>query len=109
LNVLGKPWSKGNWRLSTTHNSNKEKKITDHGMPNTNVRQFMDAFDQLADIFLWYDEERKEQWKKSMEHWRKMMEMAGNIKLGHHHVEVCIFKDDINYTAGCWSWRENRT
>jgi hypothetical protein len=77
LNVLGKPWSKGNWRLSTTQNSNKEKTIADQRMPNTHVRQFMDAFDQLADIFLWYDEERKEQWKKSMEHWRKLMEMAG--------------------------------
>jgi hypothetical protein len=77
LNVLGKPWSKGNWRLSTTQNSNKEKTIADQGMPNTHVRRFMDAFDQLADIFLWYDEERKEQWKKSMDHWRKLMDMAG--------------------------------
>jgi hypothetical protein len=59
LNVLGKPWAKGKWRLSTTHNLNKEKTIADQGMPNTHVCQFMDAFDQLADIFLWYDEERK--------------------------------------------------
>jgi hypothetical protein len=77
LNVLRKPWSKGNWRLRTTHNSNKEKTIADQGMPNTHVRQFMDAFDELADIFLWYDEERKEKWKKSMDHWRNLMEMAG--------------------------------
>jgi hypothetical protein len=77
LNILGKPWSKGNWRLSTTQNSNKEKTIADQGMPNTHVRRFMDAFDQLADIFSWHDEERKEQWKKLMEHWRKLIEMAG--------------------------------
>jgi hypothetical protein len=31
----------------------------------------------LLIFFLWYDEERKEQWKKLMEHWRKLMEMAG--------------------------------
>jgi hypothetical protein len=76
LNILGKPWRKGNWRLTTTQNSNKEKTIGDQGMPNTHVRRFMEAFDQLADNFLWYDEERKEQWKKSMSHWRKLMEMA---------------------------------
>jgi hypothetical protein len=29
-------------------------------MPNMHVRWFMEAFDKLADIFLWYDEERKE-------------------------------------------------
>jgi hypothetical protein len=77
LSVLGKPWSKGNWCLSTTQNSNKEKTIADQRMPNTHVRRFMDAFDQLADIFFWYDEERKELWKTLMEHWRKLMEMAG--------------------------------
>jgi hypothetical protein len=60
LDVLGKPWSKGNWRLGTTQNSNKEKTIADQGMPNTHVHQFLEAFDQLADIFLWYDQERKE-------------------------------------------------
>jgi hypothetical protein len=58
LNVLGKPWSNKNWRLSTTQNSNKERTIA--GMPNTHVPWFMEAFDQLADIFLWYDKERKE-------------------------------------------------
>jgi hypothetical protein len=79
LNVLGKPWRKGrkgNWRLTTTQNSNKEKTIGDQGMPNTHVRRFLDAFDQLADNFLWYDEERKEQWKKAMANWRKLMELA---------------------------------
>ena len=76
LNVLGKPWAKGNWRLSTTQNSNKERTIADQGMPNTHVCRFMDAFDQLADIFLWYDEERKDHWKKSMDSWNKLMEMA---------------------------------
>jgi hypothetical protein len=59
LNVLGKPWRKGNWRLTTTQNSNKDKTIGDQGMPNTHVRRFMDAFDQLADTFLRYDEERQ--------------------------------------------------
>jgi hypothetical protein len=76
LNVLGKPWRKGNWRLTTTQNANKEKTIGDQGMPNTHVRRFMEAFDKLADNFLWYDEDRKEQWKASMTHWRKLMEMA---------------------------------
>jgi hypothetical protein len=69
LNVLGKPWAKGNWRLSTTQNSNKEKTIADQGMPNTHVRQLMDAFEQVADIFRWYDEE-------SIDSWQKLMEMA---------------------------------
>jgi hypothetical protein len=76
LNVLGKPWRKGNWRLTTTQNSNKEKTIGDQGMPNTHVRRFMEAFDQLADTFLWFDEERNQQWKASMREWRKLMEMA---------------------------------
>jgi hypothetical protein len=76
LNVLGKPWRKGNWRLTTTQNGNKERTIGDQGMPNTHVRQFMEAFDQLADNFLWYDEERREQWKKAMANWRQLMELA---------------------------------
>jgi hypothetical protein len=67
LNVPGKPWRKGNWRLTTTQNSNKEKTIGDQGMPNTHVRRFMEAFDELAENFLWYDVDRKEQWKKSMD------------------------------------------
>jgi hypothetical protein len=77
LNVLRKPWSKGNWHLSTNQNSNKERTIDDQGMPNTQVCWFMKAFDQLADIFFWYDEERKKHWKKAMDNWRKLMEMAG--------------------------------
>jgi hypothetical protein len=60
LNILGKPWTKGNWRLNTTRNSNKEKTIADQGTPNTHAHQFLDASDQLADIFLYFDEERKE-------------------------------------------------
>jgi hypothetical protein len=37
LNVLGRPWSKGNWCLRTTQNSNKEKTIADQGMFNTHA------------------------------------------------------------------------
>jgi hypothetical protein len=55
---------------------NKEKTIADQGMSNTYVRQSMDAFDQLPDIFLLYDEERTEHWKTSMNSWQKLMEMS---------------------------------
>jgi hypothetical protein len=76
LNVLGRSWRKGNWRLTTTHNGNKEKTIGDQGMPNTHVRKFMEAFNPMADKFMWYDEERREAWKDCMEEWRLLMEMA---------------------------------
>jgi hypothetical protein len=38
LNILEKPWRKDNWHLTTTQNSNKEKRIGDQGMPNMHVR-----------------------------------------------------------------------
>jgi hypothetical protein len=94
LNVLGKLWLNQNWHLSTTQNSNKEKMIADQGMPNTCVRHFMDAFDQLADICLWYDEERKEEWKKSMDTWQKLMDkkIFQIKKLMHLVFSVMLFK-----------------
>jgi hypothetical protein len=71
LNVLGKHWRKGILCLTTTHNSNTEKRIGDQGMPNC-----MEAFDKLDNNFLWYDEDRKEQWKKLIANWWKLTEMA---------------------------------
>jgi hypothetical protein len=76
LNVLGKPWRKANWRLHTTENVDKQKTIGDQGMPNTHVRKFIDAFDELADNFMWHDEERKIKWKQCIAEWKLVMEMA---------------------------------
>jgi hypothetical protein len=76
LNVLGQSWRKGNWRLTTTRTRNKEKTIGDQGMPNTHVRKFIEAFNPMANTFMWYDEERREAWKECMEEWRLLMEMA---------------------------------
>jgi hypothetical protein len=50
--------------------------IGDQGMPNTHVRRLMEAFDEVAEIFLWYDEDRKEQWKELMDNWWQLMETA---------------------------------
>jgi hypothetical protein len=76
VNALGIPWRKGNWHLTTTQNSNKEKVIGDQGMPNMHMHRFMEVFHKLAETFMWYNEDRKEQWKESMANWQKLMEMA---------------------------------
>jgi hypothetical protein len=109
LNVLGKPWAMGNLRLSTTQNLNKEKIIADQGMPNTHVRrQFMDAFDQLAHIFLWYYEERKEHWKKSMDSWQKLLEMALQREdFPEEEIDASIFSVTFSLAYGltCLDWK----
>ena len=74
--VRGMPWRKGNWRLVTTMNSNKERTIGDQGMPNQHVRNFIDAFHALIDTFLWYDEDKKAHWKRCITEWRKVISMA---------------------------------
>jgi hypothetical protein len=76
FNVQGKLWRKGNWRLTTTTNSNKERTIGDQGMPNQHVRNFMEAFHDLIDRYLRYDEKKKADWKLCITEWRKVMAMA---------------------------------
>jgi hypothetical protein len=67
---------KENWRLTTTMNSNKEGTIEDQGMPNQHIRNFMEAFHELIDKFLWYDEDKNVDWKLCIMEWRKVMAMA---------------------------------
>jgi hypothetical protein len=50
--------------LSSYHYTEfKQRKIIigDQGMPNMHIHKFMAAFHQVAEMFLWFDEERKEQ------------------------------------------------
>jgi hypothetical protein len=74
--VQGLPWRKGNWRLTTAVNSNKERTIGDQGMPNQHVRKFMEAFHELIDTFLWYDPDKNADWKRCITEWRKVISMA---------------------------------
>jgi hypothetical protein len=49
LHVQGMLCRKGNWRMTTTMNSDKERTIGDQGMPNQHVQNFMEAFHELID------------------------------------------------------------
>jgi hypothetical protein len=60
LNVLGKPWAKGNWGLSTTHNLNKEKRqLLIKGCPHSCLSIWMPSTNLLTSFY--GDEKRKVQ------------------------------------------------
>jgi hypothetical protein len=91
---------KGKLVSNNTKKLNKEKTIADQGMPNTYVP--LDAFGQLAAIFLWYDEEREEQWKMSIDIWQKLMEIMAHEREDFSGEEIDAFNIQCDVFFELW-------
>jgi hypothetical protein len=75
--------------------------IGDQGMLNMHVLRLMEAFDELAEHFLWYNEDRKEQQKSLMSNLRKLMEMACQRK-HFSDEEIDTFSIQCDDCFGLW-------
>jgi hypothetical protein len=82
-------------------NSNKERTIGDQGMPTQHVRNFMDAFHEIIDKFLWYDEDKKADWKRCITAWRRTMEMAGQ-RNDFTDCDIEAFSDQCDLFFEAW-------